>query len=75
MRLEQTLPLRPQISRLFSYNKLVFYEASRGAGIQSLPVKMTGCVFDSHPRKFNIYLNYVRINYEFKAILVFVSFY
>ena len=32
-------------------------EASRGAGAQSVTVKPTGCGFDPHSRRWNIYLN------------------
>ena len=31
--------------------------ASRGAGAQSVTVKTTGCGFDPHTRRWNIYLN------------------
>ena len=41
--------------------KMVLYfssfEASRGAAAQSVTVKPTGCGFDPHPRRWNIYLN------------------
>ena len=33
------------------------FEASRGAGAQSVTVKSTGCGFDPHSRKLNIYLH------------------
>ena len=33
------------------------YEARRGAVAQSVTVKPTGCGFDSHSRRLNIYLN------------------
>ena len=36
---------------------IVIYEASRGAGTQSVTVKLTGCGFDPHSRKRNIYLH------------------
>ena len=32
-------------------------EASRDAGAQSVTVKSTGCGFDPHSRKLNIYLH------------------
>ena len=32
-------------------------ETSRGAGAQSVTVKSTGCRFDPHSRRLNIYLN------------------
>ena len=36
---------------------LLKFEASRGAGAQSVAVNATGCGFDSHSKKLNIYLN------------------
>ena len=37
--------------------KLIYFEASRGAGAQSVTVKPTGCGFDPHSRRWNIYFN------------------
>ena len=34
-----------------------YFEASRGAVAQSVTVKPTGCGFDPHSRRWNIYLN------------------
>ena len=34
------------------------HESSRGAEAQSVTAKWTGCGFDSHWRKLNIYLNF-----------------
>ena len=36
---------------------LYYPETSRGAAAQSVPLKPTGCGFDPHSRKWNIYLN------------------
>ena len=36
---------------------LNLYEASHGAAAQSVTVKPTGCWFDPHSRRWNIYLN------------------
>ena len=35
----------------------MWFEASRGAAARSVNVKPTGCGFDSHSRRWNIYLN------------------
>ena len=35
----------------------IYMWSSRGAGAQSVTVKSTGCGFDPHPRKINIYLH------------------
>ena len=42
---------------IFSSKKYYFLEASRGARAQSVTVKSIGCGFDTHSRKWNIYLH------------------
>ena len=39
------------------FNESNKFEVSRGAGVQSATVKPTGCGFDPHSRRWNIYLN------------------
>ena len=51
------------MENLFSY---YYYEASRGAGVQSVTVKPTGCEFDPHSRGWNIYLN---LYFQFFALV------
>ena len=41
----------------FSFLLNFFFEASRGTGAQSVNEKSTGCRFDPHSRKWNIYLH------------------
>ena len=36
---------------------ILYFEAGRGADAQSVTVKSTGCGFDPHSRKWNIYLH------------------
>ena len=38
-------------------NHYNIFEARRGAGAQSVTVKPTGCGFDPHSKRWNIYLN------------------
>ena len=45
--------------------KLSIIETSRGAEAQSVTVKATGCEFDTHSSKWNIYLN---LNFNFFAL-------
>ena len=61
--LKQLLPVigflgQSQIRRdLNLLQHLILFEVSRGAGAQSVTVKSTGCLFDPHSRKRNIYLH------------------
>ena len=40
-------------------NIFTLHEASRGAGAQNVSVKLTGCGFDPHLRKWNIFFLYI----------------
>ena len=43
---------------LYKINTSITFEASRGAGAQSVTVNASGCGFDPHSRKWNIYSNF-----------------
>ena len=51
--------IKSRLLLLKLYNrKISKHEANRGARTQSVTVKSTGCGFDSHSRKWNIYLHF-----------------
>ena len=54
----------------FNYNKIAKFEASRGAAARSVTVKPTGCGFDPHWRRWNIYLN---LYFHFFALVLRLS--
>ena len=57
--------LRPHVLRNYLLSHLV--ETSRGAGAQSMTVNATGCGFNPHSIKLNIYLKLLnKIKYLFK---------
>ena len=45
------------VNRFLKRRSFYIFEASCGAGAQSVTIKPTGCGFDPHSRRWNIYLN------------------